>query len=86
MNFISDAEREQIAKEISKAALPALNQREREYAQKLTSILSVQQETILHFNEQIEKAPDDEAKKQLEMELQYSLSLYETQIKNLSRT
>ena len=47
MNFISDAERAQIAKEISKAALPALNQREREYTQKLTSILSVQRETIL---------------------------------------
>ena len=43
-------------------------------------------QTILYFNEQIEKAPDDEAKKQLEMELQYSLSQYETQIKNLSRT
>lgn len=50
MNFISDAERAQIAKEISKAALPALNQREREYTQKLTSILSVQRETILYFN------------------------------------
>lgn len=86
MNFISDAERAQIAKKISKAALPALNQREREYTQKLTSILSVQRETILHFNEQIEKASDAEVKKQLEMELQYSLSLYETQIKNLSRT
>ena len=86
MNFISDAERAQIAKKFIKADLPALNQREREYTQKLTSILSVQRETILHFNEQIEKASDAEVKKQLEMELQYSLSLYETQIKNLSRT
>lgn len=49
MNFISDAEREQIAKEISKATFPALNQREREYVQKLTSILSVQRETILYL-------------------------------------
>lgn len=86
MNFISDAERAQIAKEISKAALRALNKQEREYAQRIASILSAQQQTILYFNEKIEQAQDEDTKKHLQMELQYSLSMYDTQIKKLSRT
>ncbi|WP_455580630.1 hypothetical protein [Dysosmobacter sp.] len=86
MDFISKSEREQITKEISKVALPALNKQEREYAQRIASILSAQQQTILHFNEKIEQAQDEDTKEQLRLELQYSLSMYDTQIKQLSRT
>ena len=86
MSFISKSTQEQITKEISKAALPALNKQEREYAQRIASILSAQQQTILHFNEKIEQAQDEDTKKQLQMELLYSLSMYDTQIKQLSRT
>lgn len=86
MDFISKSTQEQIAKEISKAALPALNKQEREYAQRIASILSAQQQTILHFNEKIEQAQDEDTKEQLRLELQYSLSMYDTQIKQLSRT
>lgn len=86
MDFISKSEREQIAKEISKAALPALNKQEREYTQRLSSILSVQQQSILFFNTQIERAQTEAEKKQLQLEMQYALSMYQTQIKNLLRT
>lgn len=86
MEFISKSEREQIAKEISKAALPALNKQEREYAQRLSSILSVQQQSILYFNTQIERAQTEAEKEQLQLEMQYALSMYQTQIKNLLRT
>lgn len=86
MSFISKSTQEQITKEISKTALPALNKQEREYAQRIASILSAQQQTILHFNEKIEQAQDEDTKKQLQMELLYSLSMYDTQIKQLSRT
>lgn len=86
MEFINKSEREQIAKEISKAALPALNKQEREYAQRLSSILSVQQQSILYFNTQIERAQTEAEKEQLQLEMQYALSMYQTQIKNLLRT
>ncbi|MEE0252314.1 MAG: hypothetical protein UEE41_02810 [Acutalibacteraceae bacterium] len=86
MGFISKSTQEQITKEISKAALPALNKQEREHAQRIASILSAQQKTILHFNEKIEQAQDEDTKEQLRLELQYSLSMYDTQIKQLSRT
>lgn len=86
MEFISKSEREQIAKEISKAALPALNKQERESAQRLSSILSVQQQSILYFNTQIERAQTEAEKEQLQLEMQYALSMYQTQIKNLLRT
>jgi len=86
MEFINKSEREQIAKEISKATLPALNKQEREYAQRLSSILSVQQQSILYFNTQIVRAQTEAEKAQLQLEMQYALSMYQTQIKNLLRT
>lgn len=86
MEFINKSEREQIAKEISKTTLPALNKQEREYAQRLSSILSVQQQSILYFNTQIERAQTEAEKEQLQLEMQYALSMYQTQIKNLLRT